>query len=137
MIVYFLFMPVLVGIFNKVKSSPTITYSVLEINDNNANTQRMIVTRVNNMLNRSPANHIEVVATGSGIHLLAQDSKHNPAIQSLMGRGVIFTVCENSLKKLSATLSASLPLLPGVKLTPDGHRYAEQLKDNGYTDELA
>lgn len=135
MIIYLLVMPVISGLLSS--SKLVQTRSILEVSDNRKNTQRMVVTRLKNMLDASPGATIEVVAWGDGINLLRCGSTQQQAIQSLMEQKVIFTACQNSLQQLAANSSTAVELLPGVRLTPDGPRYAERLKDDGYIDELA
>ena len=135
MVVYLLVMPVVAGIFGSEKL--VTRNSVLEIDNSLNSTQRMVVTRARNILNRTPNALVEVVASGNGVSLLTTNSTHKQAILSLMTQGVVFTACQNSLKRMTEKALISDELLPGVRLTEEGHRYAEQLKDNGYIDELA
>jgi intracellular sulfur oxidation DsrE/DsrF family protein len=135
MVVYLLVAPVMTGFLGPKKLIES--RSVLEITDSRNESQRMIVTRAKNMLEENPSVRIEVVASGRGVNLLTQNSSQKQSIQSLINQGVVFTACENSLQQLSSNKYTPTALLTGVRLTPDGHSYAEQLKNDGYIDELA
>jgi intracellular sulfur oxidation DsrE/DsrF family protein len=130
-----LIMPVIKGDRNN--SSSARRHSVLEIGDSMTASQRFTLTRANKLLEQSNNTSIEIVALGNGVNLLLHDTPYKLDIQSLMNKGVIFTVCELSLKTLAERIGHSLEVLPGVRKTQNGHHYAEQLKDIGYIDELA
>jgi intracellular sulfur oxidation DsrE/DsrF family protein len=115
----------------------TPTQHVLEISDSLANTRQMVIGRIGKLLAQdNQGMKIEVVAVGSGINVLLRESKLAREIESLIARGVGFTACELALTSLSKSIGHGIDLVGGVKRVPDGHRYAESLKDEGYIDEL-
>ena len=138
LIIYFLCMPVVVGLFNNIiKAKESLpTQSVLELSESRNSAQRMVINRAKSMLTANPKATIEVVAWGDGINLLTRYSAHKQSIQYLTNQGVIFTACQNSLQRVSKEPSTII-LLPGVRTVADGRHYADQLKNNGYNDELA
>jgi intracellular sulfur oxidation DsrE/DsrF family protein len=140
MVAYLMIMPVIAGIVRSAKLSAAKlpeSRSVLEVVDSRNDTQRMVLTRLKNMLENNPAAKLEVVARDEGINLLLQYSAHKQAIQTLIQQGVLFTACQKSLQRLSKQTAIQVDILPGVRLIPDGKLYAEQLKNDGYIDELA
>lgn len=115
----------------------TPTQHVLEISDSLANTRQMVIGRIGKLLAQdNQGMKIEVVAVGSGINVLLRESKLAREIESLIARGVGFTACELALTSLSKSIRHGIDLVNGVKRVPDGHRYAESLKEEGYIDEL-
>ena len=111
--------------------------SVLEISDSLTARQRLVITRAKNLLEQSAAAVIEVVAIGKGVNLMLHDTPYQQEIQSLVSKGVVFTVCQRSLQRLTETIGHPIKVLEGVNVTQDGRAYAEGLKENGYIDELA
>ncbi|WP_455212313.1 hypothetical protein, partial [Kaarinaea lacus] len=111
--------------------------SVLEISDSLAASQRLTIGRAKKLVEQSTSAIIEVVAVGKGISLLVLDTPYQQEIQSLMNRGVVFTVCQCSLLRLVEKIGHPVSLLPGVNMTRDGYSYAENLKNSGYIDEFA
>ncbi len=133
-IVFLLLMPTL-PFFQKKPTSNNVL-SVLEINDSLTGNQQLIIARTKKLSEKKPGPHIEVVASGDGIGLLFSTSPYRQEILSLISKGVIFTVCQKSLRQLETKIHRSVDVLSGVRFANDGHVYAEQLKDNGYIDEL-
>jgi len=115
----------------------TPTQHVLEISDSLANTRQMLIGRIGKLLAQDNQDmKIEVVATGSGVNVLLRESHLAREIESLIARGVTFAACELALTSLSKSIRHGIDLVNGVKRVPDGHRYAESLKDDGYIDEM-
>lgn len=115
----------------------TPTQHVLEISDSLTNTRQILLARIEKLLVQdNQGMKIEVVAVGSGVNILLRESLQAREIESLMVRGVGFTACELALTSLSKRIRHGVDLIGGVKRVPDGHRYAESLKEEGYIDEL-
>jgi len=134
-ILFLLIMPTIKGFQNN--SELVERKSVLEISDSLAHRQRLTIIRANMLLTHSTAVCVEVVAIGKGIGLLFHDSPLKHEIRSLMDKGVVFTVCQRSLRQIEQKLAHSVAVLPGVQMVENGYRYAEELKDKGYLDEFA
>jgi len=59
-----------------------------------------LTVQLNNVLNYWPKASIEVVVHNNGIAFMQKSvSKHAAAIQALADRGVVFAVCENTMKR--------------------------------------
>lgn len=68
-------------------TSDTLAYDALHI-------------QLNNVLNHWPTAQIEVVVHNNGIAFMQKSkSKHEANIQALTTRGVVFAVCENTIKR--------------------------------------
>lgn len=68
-------------------TSDTLAYDALHI-------------QLNNVLNHWPTAQIEVVVHNNGIAFMQKSkSKHEANIQALAQRGVVFAVCENTIKR--------------------------------------
>jgi len=115
------------------------TKSVLEISDSLQGNQQLVISRAKKLCVTLPGKHIEVVAVGKGIDLLLSDydSANQHEIQSLMRRGVVFSICQHSLQELTHRLGRPIQIIEGVQRVPDGRCYADDLKNNGYLDILA
>jgi intracellular sulfur oxidation DsrE/DsrF family protein len=56
--------------------------------------------QLNNVLNHWPTAQIEVVVHNNGIAFMQKSkSKHEETIQALAKKGVVFAVCENTIKR--------------------------------------
>ena len=130
-----LVLPVISAMSNN--KAPVTARHVLEITDSSAAKQRMTIGCAISLLEQNATAIIEVVAVGKGVNLLFDNTPHKQAIQSLLNKGVVFTLCQQSLLQLSEKIGRSIETIPGVKMTQDGRSYADNLKDLGYIDELA
>ena len=62
--------------------------------------QRVLFNQLNNVLTESPDTKIEVVFHGFAVYALLKDTGFfKPQITSFYKKGVVFAVCNNSLKK--------------------------------------
>jgi intracellular sulfur oxidation DsrE/DsrF family protein len=61
--------------------------------------QRGLLKQINNVLNAEPSTQIEVVYHGNAVYAMLKDTGyHKEQIIALQKKGVIFAVCNNSLK---------------------------------------
>jgi intracellular sulfur oxidation DsrE/DsrF family protein len=88
-----------------------------------------------NQLEEESNTHIEVVAHASGIYFLIADATtpqgqaFSPLIDTLAKKGVIFKVCEKTLRTLNIPPSK---LNPHVVLTPSGTAEITKLQHEGF-----
>ncbi len=62
--------------------------------------QRVLFNQLSNVLTESPDTKIEVVFHGFAVYALLKDTGYfKPQIAALYKKGVVFAVCNNSLKK--------------------------------------
>jgi uncharacterized protein len=62
--------------------------------------QRVLFNQVNNVLAAAPDTKIEVVLHGNAVYAFLKDTGYfKPQIASLYKKGIVFAVCNNSLKK--------------------------------------
>jgi len=62
--------------------------------------QRVLFNQLHNVLAEAPDTKIEVMFHGNSVYALLRDTGYfKPAVTALFARGVIFAVCNNSLKK--------------------------------------
>jgi intracellular sulfur oxidation DsrE/DsrF family protein len=135
-VVFALLVAPFINVWNKT-AVPVATQHVLEITDSLANTRQMILGKIKNLLSQPhQGTKIEVVAIGAGVNMLARESSFAREVEGLMAKGVIFSACELALTSLSTSIRHGIDLIEGVKRVPDGHRYAEGLKNDGYIDEM-
>lgn len=110
---------------------------VLEINDSKLSTQRMLFKRIRRLLDgHNAATKVEVVAVGNAVCMLENGSQNQIEIQTLASEGVRFTACRNSLHALEQAIGHAVQIMTGVATVADGRIYAEQLRNDGYVDEI-
>jgi len=83
-------------------------------------------------LELDPRARVEIVAYGAGVQFLQSDtlfSDEGPKVAALAARGVVFKVCENSLR---ASALGPGDLLPRVKVVPSGTLEIARLQREGY-----
>ena len=83
-------------------------------------------------LELDPRARVEIVAYGAGVQFLQNDtlfSDEGPKVAALAARGVVFKVCENSLR---ASALGPGDLLPRVKVVPSGTLEIARLQREGY-----
>ena len=94
--------------------------------------QRVLFNQLNNVLTEAPDTKIEVVFHGFAVYALLKDSSFfKPQITSLYKKGVVFAVCNNSLKKRNINQARVMPeaiivpvaILEIVKKQEEGHAY--------------
>ncbi|MBO0936581.1 DsrE family protein [Fibrella sp. HMF5335] len=65
---------------------------------------QMVIRQVNNILNVWPTAKIEVLANSLGISMFRREgSKLEKPVQALTEKGVIFAVCQNSMRAMKLT----------------------------------
>jgi intracellular sulfur oxidation DsrE/DsrF family protein len=83
-------------------------------------------------LDLDPRARVAIVAYGEGVQFLQNDrlfSDEGPKVAALAARGVVFKVCENSLR--AANLGRG-DLLPRVEVVPSGTLEIARLQRAGY-----
>jgi intracellular sulfur oxidation DsrE/DsrF family protein len=83
-------------------------------------------------LELDPRAHVVIVAYGAGVQFLQHDtlfSDEGPKVAALAARGVVFKVCENSLR---ASNLGPGDLLPRVQVVPSGTLEIARLQRDGY-----
>jgi len=83
-------------------------------------------------LDLDPRARVAIVAYGEGMQFLQNDrlfSDEGPKVAALAARGVVFKVCENSLR--AANLGRG-DLLPRVEVVPSGTLEIARLQREGY-----
>ncbi|MBK8610088.1 MAG: DsrE family protein [Chitinophagaceae bacterium] len=72
--------------------------------------QRVLFNQLNNVLIETPDTKIEVVFHGFAVYALLKDTGYfKPKIAALYKKGVVFAVCNNSLKKRNIEKSRVIP----------------------------
>lgn len=72
--------------------------------------QRVLFNQVNNVLAEAPDTKIEVVFHGASVYALLKDTGYfKPQIAALYKKGVVFAVCNNSLKKRNIDKTRVIP----------------------------
>lgn len=94
--------------------------------------QRVLFNQVNNVLTEAPDTKIEIVFHGSAVYALVKDTGYfKPQIAALYKKGVVFAVCNNSLKKRNIDPARVIPeankvpvaILEIVKKQQEGYAY--------------
>jgi intracellular sulfur oxidation DsrE/DsrF family protein len=91
---------------------------VVHVNFAETGRQGQGLKNVANLLKEAPDTRVVVVCHGPGIGLVeAARTEHAEAIQALIGQGVHFAACENTMRQKSIGKD---DLLPGVGTVPSG-----------------
>jgi len=89
---------------------------VIQFTDGDAESQTSVAGQVKNILNAWPNAEVEVVCHGPGLDLLTTaGSKSSAALKELAAKGVIFSACNNSMKRRNIKKEE---LLPSVRVVP-------------------
>lgn len=93
------------------------TKVVLQISEPNPFKQTLVLNVAGNVLMHygdTSKVDIEVAAFGPGARLLMKDNANTPRIKKLMGSGVRFSICNNTLTNLSKKLGYHPEIIEGV-----------------------
>lgn len=72
--------------------------------------QRVLFNQLNNVLAEAPDTKIEVVFHGFAVYALLKDTGYfKPQIAALHKKGIVFAVCNNSLKKRNINQALVIP----------------------------
>ncbi|MBK8521730.1 MAG: DsrE family protein [Chitinophagaceae bacterium] len=94
--------------------------------------QRVLFNQLNNVLTEAPDTKIEVVFHGFAVYALLKDTGYfKPQITSFYKKGVVFAVCNNSLKKrkidparvITEAIIVPVAILEIVKKQEEGWAY--------------
>lgn len=101
------FLPIFLGliltsgiVFAQKKKSKLEHPVVFHLSTGDTAAYTALTVQLNNVLNYWPKANIEVVVHNNGIAFMQKGvTKHAATIQALRERGVVFAVCENTLKR--------------------------------------
>lgn len=89
---------------------------IVQVTQADAAQQLVVVSQVRNILKSLPNAQIEVVCHSQGLSLLVSSrSKVARHVRELLGQGVIFAACENTMERKNISKD---DLLPGVITVP-------------------
>ena len=95
-----------------------VIQAVVHVNFEEAERQGHGLKNVSNILKEAPDSEIEVVCHGGGIKLVVEgESKHTEKVSELIGQGVRFVACENTLKERAIPRDK---VLKGVNIVASG-----------------
>jgi len=120
---------------NSVSASETGQHKkvVLQLTDNTAQKQVLVLNVADNLLKEFGKNiELEVVAFGPGLQLLFAENKHNQRVSQLAKKGVKFSACRNTAKKMEKVLGKELELNKYAKETSGGATRIIELVEKGY-----
>ena len=111
------------------------TKVVLQISDPNPFKQTLILNVASNLLKYygdTSKVDIEVVAFGPGARLLIKNNANTPRIKKLMGSGIRFSICNNTLTNFSKKLGYQPEVIEGVRIVPAGAVRILELNKHGW-----
>ncbi len=108
---------------------------VLQISDPNPFKQTLVLNVAHNILKYYGPDlvDIEVVAFGPGLRLLFKNNVYSSRIQSLVGSGVRFSACSNTIKNMTKKLGHAPALNPNAIKVAAGVVRILALTKEGYT----
>jgi len=105
---------------------------IWEIASGDTAQQRVLFNQLNNVLAEAPDAQIEVVFHSQSVYTMLKDTGYfKPQISALHKKGIVFAVCNNSLKKRNIDTSRVIPeaiivpvaILEIVKKQEEGRSY--------------
>jgi intracellular sulfur oxidation DsrE/DsrF family protein len=82
-----------------------------QLTEGDQEAHKKFIRQLNNVLTAAPNAKIEVVSHGMGIDLLRKtDNPFETDLQKLVDKGVVFVICENTLKQREMKKEQFLPL---------------------------
>ena len=116
-------------------TSETVTTKkvVLQLTDNTAQKQVLVLNVADNLLKQYGKNiELEIVTFGPGLQLLFAENKHNQRVSQLAKKGVKFSACRNTARKMEKMLGKDLELNKYAKETSSGAAKIIELVEKGY-----
>ena len=111
------------------------TKVVLQISDFHPGKQTLVLNVADNLkkLLGPELVDVEIVAFGPGLRLLQEGNANTDRIKSLVGQGVQFSACEQTMKKMAKILDEEPSLNPQAKVVTGGVTRIIELQKQGYT----
>ena len=108
---------------------------VLQISDGSPEKQALVLNVANNLQQHYGADKvkIEIVAFGPGLQLLFKNNANKERIAGLVGRGVQFSACENTVKAMTRQLGYPPAINDKAVSVPAGIARIMELTEQGYT----
>jgi uncharacterized protein len=108
---------------------------VLQLSDDDARKQSLVISVANNMLKFYGPDKIaiEVVTFGPGIALVGADNPNRRLVDSLIAQGVRFDVCMNTVETIERQTGHRPPLNPNARPVAAGVAQILALTERGYT----
>lgn len=108
---------------------------ILQISDGSAEKQTLVLNVANNLQQHYGAGKvkIEIVAFGPGLRLLFKDNVNKDRIGGLVGHGVQFSACENTVKGMTRLLGHPPAINDRAVSVPAGIARIMELTEQGYT----
>lgn len=76
---------------------------------------------------------VEVVAYGPGLTILTKQSKSAERVKSLAMQNIVFSACNNTMKKIEKKTGKKPELVEGVGIVPSGAARIVELQMQGYS----
>ena len=107
---------------------------VLQISDMDPFKQTLVLNVAGNILKAYGPDQadVEIVAFGPGLRLLFEENDNSGRIDGLVGSGVRFFACSNTITNMSKTLGRPVKLNTHAKSGSGGIVRIKQLTDQGY-----
>ncbi len=103
---------------------------VIQFTDGNSESQTSVTGQVKNILDAWPNAEVEVVCHGPGLDLLTTaGSKSTSALKELSAKGVIFSACNNSMRKRNVKKE---DLLSEVRVVPSAMVQLASRQEEGW-----
>jgi len=107
---------------------------VLQISDMDPAKQTLVLNVAGNILKAYGQDQVdvEIVAFGPGLRLLFKDNSNSERIDGLVGSGVRFFACENTINNMSQTLGEPIKINAHASSGKGGIVRIKELTDQGY-----
>ena len=107
---------------------------VLQISDMDPAKQTLVLNVAGNILKAYGQDQadVEIVAFGPGLRLLFDENANSGRIDSLVGSGVRFFACENTIRNMSSKLNSPVKVNTHASSGKGGIVRIKELTDQGY-----
>ena len=106
---------------------------VLQISDSSQEKQTLVLNVADNLVGvYGDKLEMEIVAFGPGLRLLLTDNINNNRVQGLAGKGVRFSACRNTYRKMNKLGGKKLELSGSATETSGGAARIVELIGQGY-----
>lgn len=107
---------------------------VLQISDMDPSKQTLVLNVAGNILKAYGQDQadVEIVAFGPGLRLLFQENSNSERIDGLVGSGVRFFACENTIRNMSNILGEPIKVNTHASSGKGGIVRIKELTDQGY-----
>lgn len=108
---------------------------VIQVSSDDPKLHKLVLNNASNVQTHYGMDNvtIEVVAYGPGLTILTEQSKEAVRVKSLAQQNIVFSACNNTMKKIQRKTGKLPTLVEGVSIVPAGLVRIVELQESGYS----